>query len=475
VSGGAARRGPVVVLGGGVAGLAAGYYLARGGFSVTVVERAPVVGGLCGSFQAHGFTLDHGPHKLYSVVPGILDEIRALLGDRLIEHKKRNRVRLLGRFMDYPLTLGNLMPLLGPVRAAGLGVSYAAAAAGGLMGGAEPRTYEEYVVRRFGRGVYELVFEPLARKVWGDPSRLSADLARARIPSGGAAELILRLLRLKETTENEDAPFFYYPRGGFGVFPQRLAEEIGKAGGTVVTSAAPVELERHGARVRAVVVEQGGARRRLEAETVVSSIPLSALSGLVFPGDAAVAEEASRLRLRDLALVFLVLRQEKVTDDHWIFFPERRYPFNRMFEQKSMDPGLGPADRAAVCCDLTCDMGDEVWSAPDDVLVRRCLDALVETGLTTPDRFEAGSVRRFRSFYPMYTVDYRERVGRVYERLRAADNLVLTGRLGMFNYNNSDHCLDMGRFIASEMGEGRTPRQVWAGLEERVRTYRIID
>src|SRR5207244_2332065 len=34
VSGGAGRRGPVVVLGGGAAGLAAGYYLARGGFSV---------------------------------------------------------------------------------------------------------------------------------------------------------------------------------------------------------------------------------------------------------------------------------------------------------------------------------------------------------------------------------------------------------------------------------------------------------
>jgi len=64
----------------------------------------------------------------------------------------------------------------------------------------------------------------------------------------------------------------------------------------------------------------------------------------------------------------------------------------------------------------------------------------------------------------------------VYERVRApADNLVPTGRLGMFNYNNSDHCLDMGRFIASEMGEGRPPRQIWAGLEERVRTYRIID
>jgi protoporphyrinogen oxidase len=468
-------RGPVVVLGGGVAGLAAGYYLTRAGFPVTVVERGPVVGGLCGSFQSHGFTLDHGPHKLYSVVPGILDEIRALLGDGLIEHTKRNRVRLLGRFMEYPLSIGNLLPLLGPVRAAGLGLSYASAAAGGLLGGAEPRTYEEYVVRRFGRGVYELVFEPLARKVWGDPTLLSADLAQARIPSGGAAELVLRLLKLKETTQNEDAPFFYYPRGGFGMFPARLAEEIVRGGGTILTSTTPVSLERDGARVRAVEVQREGQTVRVECETLVSSVPLQTLSGLLFPGDAAAAAEAQQLRLRDLALVFLVLRQERLSPDHWIFFPEQRYPFNRMFEQKSMDPGLGPADRTAVCCDLTCDAGDEVWSAPDDELVRRCLAALVETGLTTPDLFEGGFVRRFRSFYPMYTVDYRERLGRVYERVRAADNLVPTGRLGMFNYNNSDHCLDMGRYIASEMGEGRPPRQIWAGLEERVRTYRIID
>src|SRR6185503_9018213 len=124
---GLVARGPVVVLGGGVAGLAVAHYLARDGWPVTVVERSAALGGLCGSFQSHGFTLDHGPHKLYSVVPGILDEIRGLLGAGLIEHKKRNRIRLLGRYLDYPLSLGNLLPLLGPVRAARLGVGYAAA------------------------------------------------------------------------------------------------------------------------------------------------------------------------------------------------------------------------------------------------------------------------------------------------------------------------------------------------------------
>jgi hypothetical protein len=107
--------------------------------------------------------------------------------------------------------------------------------------------------------------------------------------------------------------------------------------------------------------------------------------------------------------------------------------------------------------------------------VRRCLEALVEAGLTTPDRGRGGFVRRFRRFYPMYTIDYRERLGRIYGRLRDADNLVLTGRLGMFNYNNSDHCLDMGRFIAEGLAQGGRPEEIWSGLETRVQSYRIID
>jgi hypothetical protein len=75
----------------------------------------------------------------------------------------------------------------------------------------------------------------------------------------------------------------------------------------------------------------------------------------------------------------------------------------------------------------------------------------------------------------MYGLDYRDRLRGAYAQLRGVTNLVLTGRLGMFNYNNSDHCLDMGRFLAQGLASGRQPGEVWEGLEERVRTYRIID
>ena len=274
----------VVVLGGGVAGLAAAHYLARDGHRVTVVEKAPHTGGLCASFQSHGFTLDHGPHKMYSVVPGVLDELKSIMGDELIEHQKRNRIRLLGRYLDYPLSLGNLLPLLGPVRSVKMGLDYAAAMVSGVINGKPPASYEDYVVRRFGRAVYELVFEPLAWKVWGDPKKLAAELAAARIPSGGATELILRLLKLKESTPDVDAPFFYYPRKGFGAFPDKLASNVKAASGRILTGATVVGVERDGARVTGLRVEQGSEHTLLPCDLLVSSIPIHGLSDLLGVG-----------------------------------------------------------------------------------------------------------------------------------------------------------------------------------------------
>ncbi len=462
----------IVVLGGGVAGLSAAHYLSRDGHRVTVVEKAPRIGGLCASFESHGFTLDYGPHKMYSVVPGVLDELRAIMGDELLEHKKRNRIRLLGRYLSYPLSLGNLLPLLGPVRSVKLGLDYAASMAVGVVDGKPSLTYEDYVVRRFGRAVYELVFEPLAWKVWGDPKQLAAELAAARIPSGGATELILRLLKLKDNTPDVDAPYFYYPKKGFGAFPGKLAANVTAASGRILTGASVVGVERDGSKVTGLRVEQGSEHELLPCDLLISSIPIHTVSDLLGVGDAAA--DAS-LRSRQLLLVYLVIEEERVLEDHWIFFPEREFPFSRLFEQKAMNPELGPKGKTVLCCDLTCDLDDDLWKSSDEDLAKRCLRAVESVGVTTEDRLSASFVKRFRDFYPVYSIDYRERLAERYASLRVVDNLIPTGRLGMFNYSNSDHCLDMGRFIAQGVQSGDTAGNIWDTLEQRVRSYRIVD
>jgi len=467
----------IVILGGGAGGLAAGWFLARTGrFQVTVIERASFIGGHCASFKYDGFILDHGPHKMYSAVPGILDELRTLMGDQLLTHQKRNRIQLNGRLLEYPLKLTNLATVLGPYRFAQLGASYGWAMLKGWVVRGESASYEDYVVRRFGRGVYELVFEPLALKVWGDPREIHPEMARTRIPSSGASELIMKLLKVRRESTDTNAEFFYYPKKGFGEFPNAMAAEIEKHSGRILLNANIQQVERVGKQIVSVSVRQGNETINLPCRYLVSSIPLPELGKLVF-GDQEpeLTKVAASLRFRHLILVYLFIRKPQVSRDHWVFFPERDFLFSRISEQKQMSPEMGPPDRTVLCCDFTCSEGDTTWRSSDDDLASKCVQGLVKAGFIQPADVEGHLVKRSRNFYPVYDLAYAEKLKTVSDILRRIDNLLTTGRIGMYNYNNSDHCADMGRFIAEGLVAGEHPPQIWTQLEKRVGTYKIVD
>ncbi len=68
----------VVIIGAGVAGLAAGAYLTRNGFHVQVLEASPKIGGCCGTTCINGYTFSDGAQ--YLIYPGMLDVVFAQLG-----------------------------------------------------------------------------------------------------------------------------------------------------------------------------------------------------------------------------------------------------------------------------------------------------------------------------------------------------------------------------------------------------------
>ncbi|MHC4322552.1 MAG: NAD(P)-binding protein, partial [Planctomycetota bacterium] len=243
----------IVILGGGIGGLSAGYFLARiGNFDITVLEKSNNTGGICGSFERNGFVLDFGAHKIYSVIPGILEEIRTLMGDQLLRIPKKNSIFLRGNLLDYPLKLGNLSKALGIGTFLRLGLGYAFTFTKNLFDKHPSSSYEEYIIKRFGHGTYELVFEPLADKVWGNPSSLHPDMARTRIPASGGLDVILKLLGLKKESSDTSADFFYYPKKGFGDFPDTLRQMIDNSGGKVLVNVHPLRVENSDGRITSI-------------------------------------------------------------------------------------------------------------------------------------------------------------------------------------------------------------------------------
>jgi len=471
------KKEKIVVLGAGMGGLSAGYFLARTGkYEVTVIEKAPVVGGLSGSFKHNGFVLDYGAHKIYSVIPNIMDEIADLMGERLLKVTKKNRIFLKGNLLDYPLQIGNLSKALGFQTFLKLGFGYALTFMQGLFDRSPASSYEEYVVKKFGRTTYELVFEPLADKVWGEPSTLHPDMASTRIPASSGLDVILRLLGIKKESAETSAKFFYYPRKGFQDFSDILKEKIQEMGGKVIVNVNPESVQKTDGRINAVNVTVNKESLHFPCDYLISSVPLSDLGQLIFAGqDEEFSKAVKSLQFRHLILVYIFVKKPLVLDDQWIFFPEREFIFSRIFEQKQMNPESGPPDKTAICCDFTCREDSWQWNSKDKVLIDKCMEGLVKGGFILSEDVIDHLVVRFLNFYPRYDLNYKEKIEGVTRKLQQFNNLLLTGRIGMYNYNNVDHCFDMGKFIAENLEKGKMPNEVWRELDHRISNYKIVD
>jgi protoporphyrinogen oxidase len=240
-----------------------------------------------------------------------------------------------------------------------------------------------------------------------------------------------------------------------------------------LTNAFIKEFHHKDNQITGITVEIGKGSAQFSCDTLISSIALPQLLNYVLPEK----QDADILSARHLLLVYLFVNKPKVIDEQWVFFPERKFIFSRISEQKNMSEDIAPDDKTIVCCDFTCEADSEIWSTNDDLLITRCAQQLAEAKIMNlaDIQKDACFVIRKKNFYPRYDLQYLEKMAHVTSKLKKFTNLLTTGRLGMFNYNNSDHCFDMGKFIAQGLSDKKTCPQIWAELEERVREYKIVD
>lgn len=101
--------GRVIVIGGGIGGLAAAALAARGGAEVTLLERHPQVGGRAGTWEQDGFRFDTGPSFFF--MPEVFDHFFALFGERTADHLDLVRLDPAYRLFPEPEGAGPATPV----------------------------------------------------------------------------------------------------------------------------------------------------------------------------------------------------------------------------------------------------------------------------------------------------------------------------------------------------------------------------
>jgi len=442
----APARGRCVIIGAGPAGLTAGWEARRLGIPALVLEKDDVVGGLSRTVCHRGFRFDLGGHRFFTKVPEVAALWREILGADLLVRPRLSRIRFGDRFFAYPLRPLDALRGLGPFEALRVVASWARAR---LLPHPEERSFEQWVVNRFGRRLFEIFFETYTEKVWGMPcAEIGADWAAQRIKNLDLAAALRSALLRHGTRDGAVVTSlverFEYPRLGPGMLWERCRELLEADGVPTRTAVAVTRILHDGSRVLALEArDRSGAVERIEGASFVSSMPLRELvRALDPPPPPDVLEAAARLRYRDFLTVALVVDRAEVFPDNWIYVHAPEVKVGRIQNFKNWSPDMVPdGSRTSLGLEYFVQEGDALWNASDAELVALARRECAELGLVDPAEVGDGVVVRVPKAYPVYDATYRGALDCIRSHLKGLANLQLVGRNGQHRYNNQDHSM----------------------------------
>jgi protoporphyrinogen oxidase len=428
-----------LVLGGGPAGLTAGYVLGKAGSHAIVVESEDQVGGLAKTVEVDGYRFDLGGHRFFTKSVEVDTLWHEVLGEEFLLRPRMSRIYWNKRYLDYPLRGPDVIRKLGAVELTRCMASYVRAAA---RRDKRDESFEDWVSNRFGKRLFELFFKSYTEKLWGvSTTEIRAEWAAQRIKglsffSAAKAAFFGNKGNKVKSLISE----FHYPRFGPGQMWEAMSDAIEEDGGEVRTCAPVERIEVAGDRV--VEVEAGGVSYTFP-DAVISSLPLRTVVELATPPAPPDVREAARgLRYRDFLTVALVVDGEDLFPDNWIYIHEPGVRVGRIQNYRSWSPWMVPdPDKACVGLEFFCFAGDDLWTMSDDDLVELAASELEQLGLAERSKVERGFVTRVPKAYPIYDTDYAERVATIRGWLEGIENLQQVGRNGLHRYNNSDHSM----------------------------------
>lgn len=521
------KKQSVVVIGGGPAGLTAAWELARDGglerYDVTVLEETAEFGGISRTVRHNGNRMDIGGHRFFSKDDRIMDwwkEVLPLQGapsydDRKLGRHhdlepggpdpektdkvmlKRHRVSRIfwnHHMFDYPISLSvNTLRALGFRLTMVAGFSYLKS----IFHKLPEDNLENFYINRFGRKLYSMFFEGYTEKLWGrHPREISADWGAQRVKGLSIIAVLknafAKLLPKKRDSREVETSLieeFWYPKLGPGQLWETVEGNCVEAGITVLTDARVVALNQSDGRISSVVYrDSSGAETTIEADQVISSMPLKDLVNAIDESDTPAPRDmtmvANGLPYRDFVTIGLLvkhLRLRNTTDiptlgdppivpDCWIYVQDPGYKVGRIQVFNNWSPYLVKDVDGTVWIGLEyfCDEGDDFWTMGDEDATAFAIRELTKMRIINGPQDVLDSHReRVKKAYPAYFDTYA-RMPELVRYLDSFGNLYCVGRNGQHHYNNQDHSMATAMEAVKNIRTGETSKDnVWSVNTEK--------
>lgn len=417
----------MIVLGGGLAGLAAGYY-----GRAPVYEAAPHAGGVAGSVHVDGFTFDQGIHILQTQH----QEIHALFSDvgvGLGTHRRNAHIFSHDCYTAYPFQ----------VNTAGLPIGLRAKCLWNYFRRdlkADPDNYEEWIHKSIGRGFGQTFLIPYSEKFWTvSPREMTYEWTANRIPETSKWQVLRGAFINRQTTIGNNAVFQYPPPqngntgyGVIGIAMERHTDEV-----YCNHRAVNIDADRH-----TIDFHNGAA---VPYGTLVSTIPLPELIPLIPQAPDDVRQAARRLRCNSIYVVNLGFDCTAFSQKHWVHFPGKDVSFFRISYPSNFSPGMAPEGQ----CSVAAEIAYSKWAPIDrESIVQRVIDDLTRVrAIPEAAPVISKSTIDIKYGYVIYDKNRKQAVRQIHDWLNSVD-IHATGRYGLWAYLWSHEAILAGKRTA---------------------------
>ena len=264
-------------------------------------------------------------------------EIRALLGADLRDRPRHGRIRLLGKWIHFPLKPVDLLLRLD--RRFAIGTLRDMLAKKRAIAAGDGDTFASVLRASLGATICDEFYFPYAVKLWGHPPEaLSGTQARRRVSAGSFLKLARKVLNSVPGFKKPGSGRFFYPARGFGQISEAYAKDARERGadlrlGWRMTEIEAPESERAPWRVAA---EGDGRSESFEADHLWSTIPITLLARSMkrsVPSE--VLEASKRIAYRSMILIYVQLPVEQFTEYDAHYFPSASTRITRLSEPKN--------------------------------------------------------------------------------------------------------------------------------------------
>ena len=228
---------------------------------------------------------------------------------------------------------------------------------------------------------------------------------------------------------------------------------------------------------RGVVVSNADGRREISCDQIYSTIPVTLLTRLVdVPVPEAVTQAADALEFRSMVLVYLQLDQDRFTEYDAHYFPGEEFMFTRLSETRNYTDRKEPVGRTALCAEVPCFRDDEIWNATDQALAEQVSSGLARAGLPISSDIIGVRTIRIPFAYPLFSVGYEHRFGRIDEWLDGLDGLLSFGRQGLYVHDNTHHAIYMAQAAAACLrADGSIDENAWHAQRKVFESHVVED